>query len=117
MPALKVCLRICFGLRQIYHQFWFWYSFHVALFIYSVLWQVHYQLIVSTSFLHHLHQPEALWQTVIQHSKPGTKVFIADLCRPASKSAARQMVQQHASGEPDVLQQDWRAVYGSDICR
>lgn len=66
-----------------------------------------YQLIVSTSFLHHLHQPEALWQTVIQHSKPGTKVFIADLCRPASKSAARQMVQQHASGEPDVLQQDF----------
>ncbi|MBT3811238.1 MAG: class I SAM-dependent methyltransferase [Gammaproteobacteria bacterium] len=66
-----------------------------------------YQLIVSTSFLHHLHQPEVLWQTVIKYSTPGTKVFIADLCRPASKRAARQMVRQHASGEPDVLQQDF----------
>ena len=66
-----------------------------------------YELIVSTSFLHHLHRPELLWQTIIEHAGPGTKVFIADLCRPESKNAARKMVRQSASNEPDILQQDF----------
>ena len=66
-----------------------------------------YDLIVSTSFLHHLHQPSALWQTIIEHSRPGTKVFIADLSRAESKSVARQTVNESAKNEPDVLQEDY----------
>jgi len=41
-----------------------------------------YDLILSTSFLHHLHHPQVLWQTIKKHSKSGTKIFIADLIRP-----------------------------------
>lgn len=66
-----------------------------------------YNLIISTSFLHHLHQPEALWKTIIEHSQPGTKVFVADLCRPESKKLARQIVSEYASNEPEVLKQDF----------
>ncbi|NOR79939.1 MAG: methyltransferase domain-containing protein, partial [Methyloprofundus sp.] len=66
-----------------------------------------YDLIISTSFLHHLHQPDVLWQTIIDHSRPGTKVFVADLCRSESKSAARQTVNASAKNEPDVLKEDF----------
>ena len=66
-----------------------------------------YDLIVSTSFLHHLHQPDVLWQTIIDHSSPGTKVFVADLCRAESKSVARQTVNESAKNEPEVLKEDF----------
>ena len=66
-----------------------------------------YDFIVSTSFLHHLHQPDVLWQTIIKHAGPRTKVFIADLCRPESKSLARKMVNESAKNEPAVLQEDF----------
>ena len=66
-----------------------------------------YDLIVSTSFLHHLHQPDLLWQTIFEHSRPGTKVFVADLCRPESKGAARKIVNESANNEPEVLQEDF----------
>ena len=66
-----------------------------------------YDLIVSTSFLHHLHQPDLLWQTIFEHSRPGAKVFVADLCRPESKGAARKIVNESANNEPEVLQEDF----------
>ena len=69
--------------------------------------KTNYDLIVSTSFLHHLHQPGVLWQTITEHSRPGTKVFVADLCRAESKSAARQTVNESTKNEPDVLQEDF----------
>ena len=37
----------------------------------------------------------------------GTKVFIADLFRPDSYEVAQAMVEQAASGEPEVLKQDF----------
>ena len=66
-----------------------------------------YDLIISTSFLHHLHQPDVLWQTIIDHSSPGTKVFVADLCRAESKSEARLTVNESAKNEPDILKEDF----------
>ena len=69
--------------------------------------RTNYDLIVSTSFLHHLHQPDVLWQTITEHSRPGTKVFVADLCRAESKSAARQTVNESAKNEPEVLKEDF----------
>jgi len=44
-------------------------------------------LILSSSVLHHLHDPQVHWQTVRRYSKRGTIVFIADLRRPASAVA------------------------------
>lgn len=66
-----------------------------------------YDLIISSSFLHHLHQPEVLWQTIKQHSKPGTKVFITDLSRPEDKNIANSIVNEGARNEPDILKHDY----------
>ncbi len=66
-----------------------------------------YPLIFSSSLLHHLHKPEDLWQVVRAYGTSGTKVFIADLFRPDSYEVAQAMVEQAASGEPEVLKQDF----------
>jgi SAM-dependent methyltransferase len=66
-----------------------------------------YTAIVSNSLLHHLHHPDVLWQTIKQYSIPGTKIFIADLYRPASKKDARQLVETYTEGEPDILRRDF----------
>lgn len=66
-----------------------------------------YDVILSTSFMHHLHAPEVLWQTVRQFARPGTIVFITDLKRPATRKQAQQMIQHHAADEPLLLQQDF----------
>lgn len=66
-----------------------------------------YGVIFSSSFLHHLHHPQVLWQTVQQFSRRGTVVFVPDLRRPNSKSQARAMVKKYSGGEPEVLQRDF----------
>ena len=66
-----------------------------------------YDVILSSSFLHHLHDPQALWTTVRQHAKRGTLVFVVDLSRPASRAAAEALTEKYAVGEPDVLRRDF----------
>ena len=66
-----------------------------------------YDVILSSSFLHHLHDPQVLWRTVRQCAKRGTIVFVPDLRRPASRAKARGMVRKYSAGEPPVLQRDF----------
>jgi len=66
-----------------------------------------YSAIMSNSFLHHLHRPEVMWQTVSRHASRGTKVFISDLFRPASQQEASQLVNEYAAGAPEILRRDF----------
>jgi ubiquinone/menaquinone biosynthesis C-methylase UbiE len=66
-----------------------------------------YDVIISSSFLHHLHDPQALWQTVRQYSRRGTLVFVADLRRPPSRARARAHVEKYSGGELEVLKRDF----------
>jgi SAM-dependent methyltransferase len=66
-----------------------------------------YDVILSSSFLHHLHDPQVLWRTVRQHAKRGTIVFVPDLRRPSSRSKAREFVHKYSDGEPEVLRRDF----------
>jgi len=66
-----------------------------------------YDVILSSSFLHHLHNPQVLWQTVRQYSRRGTIVFIVDLRRPASRAQARAFVRKYSRSEPAVLRRDF----------
>ena len=66
-----------------------------------------FQVILSNSLLHHLHQPRVLWQTVKECAGPGTKILIMDLFRPRSKEAARRIVNTYAGDEAPVLQEDF----------
>jgi SAM-dependent methyltransferase len=66
-----------------------------------------YSAIVSNSLLHHLHRPEVLWQTVSRHASKGTRIFIADLFRPASREEAMRLVTESSVGEPEILRRDF----------
>lgn len=73
----------------------------------ATLPQNFYHTIISNSLLHHLHNPFVLWQTVQQHTRPPAHIFIMDLVRPASETAAKKMVRDNAAGEPQILQEDF----------
>jgi ubiquinone/menaquinone biosynthesis C-methylase UbiE len=66
-----------------------------------------YDVIVSNCLLHHLPDPQALWATIRQHSKAGTRVFVADLYRPPNPEAAHQIVETYSGEEPHVLKTDF----------
>ncbi len=66
-----------------------------------------FQVILSNSLLHHLHQPQALWQTVKECATPGAAVLIMDLLRPDSKETARNIVDTYAGNESPILQEDF----------
>jgi hypothetical protein len=63
--------------------------------------------VLSNSLLHHLHQPEVLWQTIRSCTAPGSAILIMDLFRPASKEAARNIVNTYAGDESKILQTDF----------
>lgn len=63
--------------------------------------------IVSNSLLHHLPDPMSLWQTIAQQAEPGCLIQIMDLHRPESVDQARQIVERHAAGAPEVLAEDF----------
>ena len=66
-----------------------------------------YDVILSNSFLHHLHDPQVLWQTVRKYARRGTFVFVPDLRRPPSQAKAEAMTQKYSDTEPEVLKRDF----------
>jgi len=66
-----------------------------------------FEAIISSSFLHHLHEPRGLWQTIREHASSGTIIFVIDLFRPASKQEALRLVEEYALGEPEILKRDF----------
>lgn len=66
-----------------------------------------YDVILSSSLLHHLQEPQVLWQTVQRYSKPGTLVFVVDLRQPATRAAAERIAKKYSVGEPKVLKRDF----------
>jgi len=65
-------------------------------------------LVVSNSLLHHLEDPSALWSSVAALAAPGAAVHVADLCRPDDAATLDALVTRYASGEPEVLVEDFR---------
>ena len=72
-----------------------------------ILPQSDYEIIFSNSVLHHLPDPQALWQTIKNYAIPGTRIIIMDLLRPANLAVAQKMVQDYTANEPDILQRDF----------
>ncbi|WP_295884096.1 class I SAM-dependent methyltransferase [uncultured Thiohalocapsa sp.] len=67
-----------------------------------------YDLILSNSLLHHLHEPQVLWRSIRAAAKPGALVLVMDLTRPASAGQAAALVETYAADAPEVLKQDFR---------
>lgn len=72
-----------------------------------ILPQSGYEIIFSNSLLHHLPDPQTLWQTVKNYARPGTRIIIMDLLRPANLALAQNMVQDYTMNEPKILQRDF----------
>jgi len=66
-----------------------------------------YDAIIVNSLLHHLPQPEILWEEIKRWSQPSTKIFVMDLLRPSSPEEAQKLVAKYAASEPEVLQKDF----------
>jgi ubiquinone/menaquinone biosynthesis C-methylase UbiE len=66
-----------------------------------------YDHVFSNSLLHHLADPEVLWNSVGRWAATGTPVFVMDLMRPESRDRARVLVEQYAAGEPEILRHDF----------
>jgi 2-phosphoglycolate phosphatase len=66
-----------------------------------------FDTVISNSLLHHLHDPAVLWNAVRKFARPGARVFIGDLRRPATNLEALQLTNQHCRGEPEVLRRDF----------
>ena len=66
-----------------------------------------WQLVMSHSLLHQLHEPQVLWRTLADCAPSGCAVFIADLRRPTSELDARRTVRATSKNEPEILQRDF----------
>ncbi len=63
--------------------------------------------VVSNSLLHHLPQPQVLWQSIVQLGAPGAAVQVMDLMRPDNEQHARGLLEQYAGDAPEVLREDF----------
>jgi hypothetical protein len=68
----------------------------------------HYRYVVTNSLLHHLEDPNDLWETIAACAQPGALVLMMDLSRPASTTAVDGLVETYAIDAPEVLRRDFR---------
>ncbi|MDQ3814404.1 MAG: class I SAM-dependent methyltransferase [Armatimonadota bacterium] len=66
-----------------------------------------YDVVISNSLLHHLPDPQVLWQTVQRYAAPRALVFIMDLRRPSSRAEAQTLTQTYTANEAALLQRDF----------
>ena len=66
-----------------------------------------YDLLVSNSLLHHLHDPAVLWGAIQTLAAPGALVVVRDLRRPMTETALRGLMRRHAARSPAVLRRDF----------
>jgi len=68
-----------------------------------------YDVVISNSLLHHLHEPMVMWNSLLQFAAPGAAVFVMDLMRPETLQHAQALVDIYAEHEQAVLRQDFFA--------
>lgn len=66
-----------------------------------------FDAVISNAFLHHLGDPQVLWNAVRASAITGSAVFVVDLFRPDTLADARRIVDENATSEPEILQRDF----------
>jgi SAM-dependent methyltransferase len=64
-----------------------------------------YDLVLSNALLHHLHDPQVLWRSLPALGRPGARVLIMDLMRPASSTSAAALIERYARDASSSLRQ------------
>ncbi len=77
-----------------------------------------YDGVISNSLLHHLQDPQVLWQTINQFARPEAPIFVMDLMRPENETQAQEWVATYTAREAEILKRDFchslRAAYRVD---
>ncbi|MFN3199903.1 MAG: class I SAM-dependent methyltransferase [Bradymonadia bacterium] len=68
-----------------------------------------FDAVISNSLLHHLHDPQGLWETIKHIARPGAPVCIGDLRRPSTPQEADRLTALYASDVPEILRLDFHA--------
>ena len=63
--------------------------------------------VISNSLLHHLPNPQVLWDSVLALGAPGAAVQVMDLMRPDTEFEASRLVDLYAGDAPDILREDF----------
>jgi len=66
-----------------------------------------YDVIISNSLLHHLKNPQVLWQSLLRYGHAATRVLIMDLMRPGALREVDSLVETYAGNEPEILRRDF----------
>jgi len=66
-----------------------------------------YTAIISTSFLHHLHDPQNLWDTISRYATKRSRIFLVDLLRPKDEVQADRLAATYSGAEPTILKKDF----------
>jgi 2-polyprenyl-3-methyl-5-hydroxy-6-metoxy-1,4-benzoquinol methylase len=66
-----------------------------------------FDALISNSLLHHLPQPQVLWQSIIYLARPGAAIQIMDLMRPENEAEAQGLVDTYSADAPEVLREDF----------
>lgn len=82
-------------------------TFHLAYLPDPTLPEGDWNAVVSNSLLHHLPDPQVLWDSIGQLAADGAAVQVMDLVRPSSKSDAMDLVDRYADGAPQILREDF----------
>lgn len=64
-----------------------------------------FDLVMSNSLLHHLEDPLPFWRRVKRLARPDGAILVQDLCRPVSRSAARELERLHVRDASPLLRQ------------
>jgi ubiquinone/menaquinone biosynthesis C-methylase UbiE len=66
-----------------------------------------FDAVLSKDMLHHLADPQVLWEESKRLVRPGGAIQVMDLVRPTSAAAARQVVERVSAGEHPLLKEDF----------
>jgi SAM-dependent methyltransferase len=66
-----------------------------------------FSALVSNSLLHHLHDPQVLWQSVRRLAAPGAVVLVQDLRRPADEAGVQELLERHGAGLEPIVRRDY----------
>ncbi|HDP35947.1 MAG TPA: class I SAM-dependent methyltransferase [Candidatus Hydrogenedentes bacterium] len=64
-------------------------------------------IVVSNSILHHLEDTVTFWKEVERVMRPGGRLFLRDLSRPADKAEAARVVDKYSGNETALLKEEF----------
>ncbi len=66
-----------------------------------------FDAVISNSLVHQLPDAAPFWREAHRLARPGAAIFVVDLSRPPSDTAARAIVETYSTGEDPVLKRDF----------